>query len=259
MKLIVQSDDYGFTPAVTYATHEAIRDGIIRNTGLFANMPAASLAVQLIQDCPDVCLGIDINLVSGCPCADQSQIPALIDHESGEFIRSTVRKADSRWMKEDLYPYNEVKIETQAQIERFISLTHGRKPAYIHGHSIGESSANYRQALHDVGLQYGIPFTRDIWAALGVVRTRNQLKKTMLEQLEYSSEEDILAQLEHLTDQTYVRIGGHCGYVDAQLFAYSTCTLSRIQDYQMYTSPKIKKFINDHQIELVRYNEIYSL
>ena len=39
MKLLVQSDDFGITPAVSCGILEAIKKGIVRNTGLFANMP----------------------------------------------------------------------------------------------------------------------------------------------------------------------------------------------------------------------------
>ena len=39
MKLLVQGDDYGFTKGVTYGILDAIDNGVLRNTGLFANMP----------------------------------------------------------------------------------------------------------------------------------------------------------------------------------------------------------------------------
>ena len=42
MKLLVQGDDYGFTKGVTYGILDAIDNGILRNTGLFANMPYGS-------------------------------------------------------------------------------------------------------------------------------------------------------------------------------------------------------------------------
>lgn len=260
MKLIVQSDDYGFTKGVTYATHDAIRNGIITCTGLFANMPAAKEAVELLKDCSDICLGIDINVVSGHPCEKPDAIPSLVNSDTGEFIRSSDRQKDPRWMKEDLYPYDEVCAETEAQIRTFIELTGGKKPEYIHGHSIGESSGNYKGALHDVGVRYGIPFTRDVWAALGVVRMKGVQQKSfeIQDQITIDSEENALRQLEELKNEEYVRIGGHCGFVDYDLIRYSTFTVVRSKDYIMYTSDRIKKWIREHQVELITYRELYQ-
>ena len=45
-KLLIQGDDFGFTKGVTYGIADAIDCGVLRNTGLFANMPAAALAAE---------------------------------------------------------------------------------------------------------------------------------------------------------------------------------------------------------------------
>ena len=78
MKLIVQSDDLGITEAVSCGIEKGIRDGAVTCTGLFSNMPAAEFAVRLISPYSHVCLGQDINLVAGRPCADPAQIPSLV-------------------------------------------------------------------------------------------------------------------------------------------------------------------------------------
>ena len=70
MKLIIQSDDLGITEAVSCGIARAAREGAITCTGLFSNMPAAPFAVELMKPYPQICLGEDINLVAGRPCAD---------------------------------------------------------------------------------------------------------------------------------------------------------------------------------------------
>ena len=92
-KLLVQGDDFGFTKAVTLGIVDAIDNGVLRNTGLFTNMPSTKLAVSYMKDRPHVCFGIDFNIVSGKPVADPKEIPHLVD-ENGEFIRSGVRVKD---------------------------------------------------------------------------------------------------------------------------------------------------------------------
>ena len=115
MKLLTQSDDYGFTRGVTCGILDAIENGVVRNTGLFVNMPESEHAASFIQDYPQVCFGIDFNIVSGDPVSDPELLPDLVD-QYGHFIRSTVKMADPRLGKEELWPYEQVLTELRAQL-----------------------------------------------------------------------------------------------------------------------------------------------
>ena len=87
MKLIIQSDDLGITEAVSCGIARAAREGAITCTGLFSNMPAAPFAVELMKPYPQICLGEDINLVAGRPCADPEKVPSLVQ-KNGLFLTS---------------------------------------------------------------------------------------------------------------------------------------------------------------------------
>ena len=167
-KLLLQGDDFGFTRGVTLGIVDSIDRGVLRNTGLFANMPSAEFAVTFMKDRPEACFGIDFNLVSGPCCANPKDIPHLVDEE-GNFIRSGVRTRDPRWQtvegRAELFPYEEVKTEIMAQFNRFIELT-GKKPEYLHEHSI--SSENYRKVIHELSVETGIPYSSEILAELNM-------------------------------------------------------------------------------------------
>ena len=75
MKVLVQSDDYGFTRGVVAGMCDAFARGIITSTGLFANMPIAEYAVEQVKKYPHICLGIDINVSSGPSVADPKLLP----------------------------------------------------------------------------------------------------------------------------------------------------------------------------------------
>ena len=92
MKIIVQSDDLGITEAVSCGIEKGIRDGVVTCTGLFSNMPAAEFALRLVKPYSHVCLGQDINLVAGRPCADPGRIPSLVQ-EDGSFKTSGMHRA----------------------------------------------------------------------------------------------------------------------------------------------------------------------
>ena len=161
MKLLVQADDFGFTRAVTYGIIDAIDHGFVRNTGLFANMPAAELAVSFMKDRPHVCFGIDFNIVSGPCCAKPERIPHLVD-EKGNFIRSSVRVKDVRFQTEngrrEMFPYEEVLAELKAQYDRFVKMT-GRKPGYLHCHSLPHET--YIEAIRQISKETGVIYSED--------------------------------------------------------------------------------------------------
>lgn len=260
MKLLVKSDDYGFTKGVTEGIVDAMKNGIITCTGLFANMPSAAYAVERIKECPHVCFGIDINIVSGPCVADPKQIPTLVD-ENGEFIRSTVKYADSSFVKQGenakLWPYEECYIEACAQIERYIELAH-KKPEYVTTHSISAHAAQYIQAIKAAAKKYEIPFSKDKFAEYDfkTLPSLNVKPFTMEAQLNANVEEYALEQLEKMKDEEYVNMGGHAGFVDDELLKYSTYSFIRMKDHAMYTSPRIKQWLKDNEVELISFRDL---
>ena len=49
MKLLVQSDDYGISKAQALGCLEAIKFGIVKNTGIFVNLPWFEECAELIK------------------------------------------------------------------------------------------------------------------------------------------------------------------------------------------------------------------
>ncbi len=266
MKLLVQGDDFGFTKAVTYGIVDAIDNGILRNTGLFANMPAAELAVSFMEDRPQACFGIDFNLVSGPSVSDPKDIPHLVD-ENGQFIRSGVRIHDERWKSEEgrreMFPYDEVYREIRAQYDRFVELT-GRKPGYLHTHSL--SSENYLEAIRRVSEEEGVVFSRDVQAKYGLFEAKSLSKVVNKaatnkvfdpqDQLDKNPLQLVKDNADFLLTQEYVRLGGHPGYVDAELLGLTTLSLERVRDHEMDTSEWMKNWIRENGIQLITYYDL---
>lgn len=260
MKLLVKSDDYGFTKGVTDGVCDALKFGILTSTGLFTSVPNVKYAVKRMEEFPDFCFGIDINVVSGPSILSREEIPALVD-ENGEFIRSTVKYADPRFVKgglnAELWPYEECFKEACAQIDRYIELV-GRKPAYVTGHSISNAAPEYARAIRDAAIVKGIPFAGDLLKAFNVVRlpSLNVKPFTMEAQLNADVESYTLKMLEEHKDLEYAMIGGHCGYVDDELLKYTTYTIIRAKDHVMYTSSRIKQWIEDNNVELISFSDL---
>ncbi len=264
-KLLVQSDDYGFTKAVTLGINDAIENGICRNTGMFTNMPAAVLAAELAKKHPEACYGIDFNLVAGKPVSDPKDIPSLVD-ENGNFRKSGYYvRQEKYWTEEgqnELFPYDEVRTEIRAQYAKFLELM-GTKPGYFHGHSI--TPANYLKAIEELAEEENIPYSRNN-AKLGatpiaaIAVNPDSKSKTFNPdyQLKKSTTDMVLDQADKILSSDLAVIICHAGFMDDELLGLTSLSIERVKDHAMMTSDRMKQFIADNNIELVTYTDLYK-
>lgn len=264
-RLLFQSDDYGITEAVSKGIIKGIQDGIIRNTGMFVNMPCSEVAAENIKHF-DVCLGIDINLVAGRPVTDPKLIPHLVD-EQGNFITSRKQLASNKLVsvediifhfEEDPYPYDEVLLETENQLKRFMDLT-GKMPEYFHPHSL--CTPNTEKAAKVIAEKYNIfqsvtmmYDTKYRQLPGAIVLSKNA---SMEDQIQQDVETDLLeTALPALQDGETGYYICHCGYVDYDLFLQSSLTLRRIKDLSAALSPAVKEYLTKNEIELISYRDL---
>ena len=266
-QLLIQSDDFGFTYGVTDGTIHAIKNGIIKNTGLFVNMKSSEYAANRVKDL-DVCLGIDINLVAGRPVSDPSLVPHLV-REDGHFrssrqiLKDYPKYKTDRYLYifdgEDPFPYDECLIETENQVKRFIELL-GRKPEYINGHSV--ITPNTENAAKEIALKYGIEnrssalyFESDRFNDLSYFG--DYVPRGFDDQLNSSYKDYILNKvLPNLKEDKIQFFVGHCGYFDKDLVYETSLTVQRINDVDMATDPDIIKYIEENDIKLITYRDI---
>lgn len=266
MKMLFQSDDFGLTEAVTLGIVKAIEYGVIRNTGLFVNVPSSKFAAQFIPKFPEVCFGLDLNIVAGKPISNPKDVPSLVN-EDGSFISSIEQFNNNEVVsntngiiiefKNEPYDYEDVLTEYEAQYQEFINLT-GQKPEYLHPHSlVTPTTLKAFRALSD---KYKIPFSLDAyeqynvyslpadWNVKPVFKVEDQLKTNVAEK--------VLEILPQALDKEFSVLICHAGYVDADLLALSSYSLIRTRDLEMATSEKIKDFVDKNNIELITYREL---
>lgn len=256
MKILVQSDDYGFTKGVVDGMCDAFENGIITATGLFANMPICDYAVQRIKNYPHICLGIDINVTSGPSVSDPEALPTLVNQKTGWFIQTSERMKDPRWPQDVFKPYDEVLLEACAQIEKFIKLT-GKKPEYLTSHSTSGSKM-YLAAIRDAAHQYGIPFSKEIYEKYNMrfLMEMPQGDPYSFENQTVDKVEMMLRLLEENKNEEFVCLPSHCGFVDHDLMVLTRCNISRAYDHAYLTSPKIKQWIKENHAELISYRDL---
>lgn len=264
-KLLFQSDDFGITEAVTLGIVKGIETGLVRNTGLFTNMPSSEFAASFIKKYPHCNFGVDINLVAGKPLSNPADIPNLVD-EQGNFIssiehykRSEIKEQQAlvTSFNKDPFTYEEAYLEADKQVQKYIELT-GKNPDYIHPHSLITPVVN--QVLSDLAKKYNIVYSLDFYKTQGfkmfpadwnikpVFKVEDQLKTDVAQ--------NVLDRLDAIEDDQVTVMICHCGYVDAQLLKISSYSLIRTKDLEMATSEKLQQALQDAGVQLVTYRDL---
>jgi predicted glycoside hydrolase/deacetylase ChbG (UPF0249 family) len=257
MKLLMQSDDYGITRAAACGILYGIHEGVIRNTGLFANMPWAAECVEMIRpDLDRIGFGIDLNASTGPSLLGYDKVPGLC-HKDGSFYTSRENRAlDEKTPDHDHVVYDQIYAEFEAQILKYQELV-GRLPDYFHGHAYGTKTTY--QASIDLAKKYHRPYTLEIskhegmkQAGLGWYAYGGSLD----DQLKEDPISYITSDPQGLLQSEYGYIITHCGYVDAELFKLSSFNVCRAKDLEAVTSDAVKQWIKDNKIELITFRDI---
>lgn len=258
MKLLVQSDDYGITRAVSLGCLHGIENGIIRNTGLFVNMPWTEECVGWIAPYLDkIAFGIDLNASTGPSILGYEKVPTLV-HEDGSFLSSRENRAlDNEENGFDhLHEHeDELYAEFKAQIETYIKWI-GHMPDYIHNHAYGTGTTT--KVSKALAKEYGILYTDDLmhfpevkFAGMGWY-----MKGGPLEQLKEDMISYVVDDMGGILGSEYAYLISHCGYADAELFELSSFSLCRTKDLECLTSKEVKDWIVKNKIELINIRDL---
>ena len=258
MKLLIQSDDYGITRAVSLGCIHGIRNGVVRNTGMFANMPWIEECVEWIRPYLDqIAFGIDLNASTGPSILGHEKLPTLT-HEDGMFLGSKENRAlDTEENGHDHLAAHrdELYAEFKAQIERYIELV-GHKPDYIHNHAYGTKTTD--EVTRTLAKEYGV-------LCSVAFMDRPEVKEAGMGWYVWGGPEAQLGEdpVSYITGdkggilkQEYGYIVSHCGYADADLFKLTSFSTCRVKDLEAMTSDEVKNWIRENNIELATFKDL---
>jgi predicted glycoside hydrolase/deacetylase ChbG (UPF0249 family) len=93
-RLVVNADDFGFTPDVNVGIVEAHRNGILTATTLMANGDAFDDAVRLARETPTLDIGCHLVLIQGRSLLTGRELPKTIMQLLAELARRDLRVYD---------------------------------------------------------------------------------------------------------------------------------------------------------------------
>ena len=265
-QLVVNADDFGFTPDVNSGIVEAHRAGILTATTLMANGDAFDDAVRLARETPSLDVGCHLVLIGGRSLTAGRPLPATV----AQLMLALVGRE---------IPLYE---EFAAQARRIVAA--GIKPTHVDTHKHTHMAPPVLDAMARVAREFGIPWVRcpfDFpmrWpgvprlmriesGALGLIegRMRRALAAQGCRATDYFAGfqitgrvgRDELAALAAALPEGVTELmchPGHCG--DALRHARTRLKESRERELQSLIAPETRQALERRSIELVNYTQL---
>lgn len=270
-RLIINSDDYGRTPAISRGIRESHINGVVTSTTCMMNIPTTTRDVAVaVQETPKLGLGVHLVLTMGRPILPSEAVPSIVDENGNHF------KYDAFIQNLPHLDITEVKAEWRAQIEAFIRAA-GRRPDHLdsHHHSSFFTPELFRGML-ELAKEYNCPIRNPIAhgdnptagmpsVAIPMAERAPRLMKefnarstdTMFVNFydDGATEAELLDILSKVENGT-TEIMCHPGYVDEAFAQESSYNFQRERELKILTDPSIKQAIATGGIKLITFADL---
>jgi chitin disaccharide deacetylase len=262
-RLVVNADDFGFTPDVNRGILAAHRDGILTATTLMANGQAFDDAVRLARDAPALDVGCHLVLISG-----RSVLPpyAPLPASAPALLRALAAR------RMPLYA------ELAAQVRKILAA--GIAPTHLDTHKHTHLAPPVLDAVARIAQEFGIPWVRRPFdipltsAAPWLTRATGAALKTLRGrfhrvlarhgcrttdhfagfQLTGRFRAPELAQLIRALPEGLTEFMCHPGYCGDDLrHARTRLKESRERELQALLAPEVRAALDEAGVELVNY------
>jgi len=243
MRLIVNADDFGYTPGVNYGIVDAHLRGAVTSATAMVNMPAFAHAMELARQVPTLGVGLHFNITAGRPVT--GRISTLTDENGAfrgrEYLFGVGEGPDPQDVEEEL----------EAQLGAM--LKSGCMPDHIDSHHHVHALPAVEPAVLRIAGRMGVP-VRDAHALRdGAARGPVPLCTGFHAE---NVRTDWLTGYLAACGEDALEIMAHPGFADAALLASSRYAMPRVREHAVLTDPALKAFIERNGIRLVRFNEI---
>jgi chitin disaccharide deacetylase len=264
-QLVVNADDFGFTPDVNRGIVEAHRDGILTATTMMANGAAFDDAVRLAGVTPTLDIGCHLVLIGGESLVTKRAFPATVSQLMVALVKRELRVYD----------------ELAAQVRRIVAA--GVQPTHLDTHKHTHLAPPVLDAVARIAEEFGVrwvrrPFdfplnamrgavprmTRLTSDALGLMRrrfhrvlTRHGCRTTdhfagfqITGRFRTAELVELMGAIPEGSTELMVH-PGHCG--EALRAARTRLKESREAELEALVAPEVRAAMARHGIELVNY------
>jgi chitin disaccharide deacetylase len=177
-QIVVNADDLGMTRGVNRGIFQAHRSGLVTSTSLIANGAAFEDAVAGIRECPNLSVGLHVNLTAGRPLAAGSK--SSLAGGDGRFhslhalaARLTIGAVSNRDLEA------EITAQTERVIAAGIALSHFDSHENIHLHPLaGQALAGVarRMNVRWIRFNHQRPLLPGLLREAGLIYWRDQMR-----------------------------------------------------------------------------------
>jgi predicted glycoside hydrolase/deacetylase ChbG (UPF0249 family) len=243
MRLIVNADDFGYTPGVNYGVVDAHLRGAVTSATAMVNMPAFAQAMELARQVPTLGVGLHFNITAGRPVT--GRISTLTDENGAfrgrEYLFGAVEGPDPQDVEEEL----------EAQLQAM--LKSGCTPDHIDSHHHVHALPIVEPAVLRVAGRMDVP-VRDAHA-LWDGAARGPVPLCTGFHAENARTDWLIGYLAGCGEDV-LELMAHPGFADAALLESSRYAMQRVREHAVLTDPALKAFTERNGIRLVRFDEI---
>lgn len=248
MKLIINGDDFGFSPGQNLGILKAHKEGILTSATALANGEYLLEAIEAAVLCPELGIGVHLTLDLGKPVLPPESVPSLIE-ENGQF-RKYQEHLPIVLNQDELYD------EWTAQIEKIRSL--GVEPTHLDGHHHLHLHKDVIAVTMRLAVNYDLPIRY-----LPLYHGEEEIelmKKNQIRTLHGLADfyKDTVSEdyfMNFSSNHTFheddvVELMCHPAYVDDIIFSRSSYTLHRVRELVILTSEAVRSSMTEQKIQL---------
>jgi len=272
--VIVNADDYGFTPAVSAGIRLAHRSGIVTSTSVLIVAPSARADLaEAKRSCPELGIGVHLTLTGGWrPILSAERVRSLITRRGRMLSSAELEQALIRATA------LEVAAEWRAQIEAVIAA--GVDPDHLDAHhDVAYRSPPLTDVLLELASSYRLPIRLPIAPREGSGRLggaaheRERLwdddnlsaladmaavphPSALVTVRGGDSPTDLIALLESAQPGAVTELLCHPGNVDWRLRIKSSYTRPRERELALLTDERVTRWVRESNLNLTTFSAL---
>ncbi|QAV22982.1 chitin disaccharide deacetylase [Proteus hauseri] len=248
--LIVNADDFGLSKGQNYGIAECHRYGVVTSTTALVNAEGIEHAAQLRKELPNLGVGLHFTLTMGKPLSPLSSLTR--DGVLGKWVWQMAEEGD--------LPLDEIRIELQAQYQRFIDIF-ACEPDHIDSHHHVHMFKQIFPIVAEFAKEKSLPLRVDRpLAKQDSIETQGVLSSDGFDSQFYGDEisqalflkvlDESLARKEHSLE-----VMTHPAFIDNPLRASGYC-FQRLAELEVLTELSLKKAIVERGYQLGTYQNL---
>lgn len=251
-KLIINSDDYGYSRAINHAIIDTFQEGILTSTTLMTNTPGFEHAVELAKENPE--LGIGVHLVLTFLKPLRQDVPSLVDAEGNFHGQRKHQRGDVTIDLDELY--KEWDTQIQKVLDAGLTLTHLDSHHHVHTYHEG-----YYNVFLKLAKKYDLPIRKVNYLGIEHDQTTTSYFEPAFDPigtLPLPEQEAYLADLlKTIKENDSTELMCHTGYMDEFLFKHSSFIEDRLYQVRILTdSDFVDQIKSDPNIVLSTFADL---